>query len=178
MAFIFHPGETAESLLATLRQNDFWGQIVGPHGSGKSTLLATLVPQLEEAGRRVEQFSLHDGQRRLNFDPADWDVSKQVIVDGYEQLGWLSRRRLKRACTACGAGLLVTSHRSVALPPLYSTEVTLSLARQIVAELLPPRCTLIGEEDVAQSLAQHGQNLREALFSLYDLYEARRQTTG
>jgi hypothetical protein len=94
LPFLFDRGISVEILLDGLRRNAWWGQIVGAHGSGKSTLLATLVGAFEEAGRRTVEFTLHDGQRKLpdsKGSGAAWDPQTQVIVDGYEQLSWLSR---------------------------------------------------------------------------------------
>jgi hypothetical protein len=69
---------------------------------------------------------------------------------------------------------LVTTHVPFGFPLLYRTEVSLSLARRIVDGLLPADCTLISQRDIARCFAQHAGDLREVLFSLYDLYERRR----
>jgi hypothetical protein len=57
--FLFPDGADADSLIARLRGDGWWGQITGPHGSGKSTLVYTLLPKLHAVGRRVELYSLH-----------------------------------------------------------------------------------------------------------------------
>src|SRR5262245_47452345 len=54
-----------EELVGWLEDDQWRGQIIGPHGSGKSTLLAALAPHLEAAGRRVLFYTLRDGQRTL-----------------------------------------------------------------------------------------------------------------
>jgi hypothetical protein len=180
-AYLFSDATTATSLVDRLRRLDWWAQIVGPHGSGKSTLLASLEPLLQRAPRRVVSFTLHDGQRQLPRQdplPAAWDAHTQVVVDGYEQLGWLSRYRLKIACRKRRAGLLVTAHRDVGLPLLLQTKVTLDTAWQLVGDLLSraaeSAAARITRGDVADSLSRHGSNMREILFDLYDLYERRR----
>jgi len=179
MPFRFPAGETAAGLVRRLRQNGWWGQIVGPHGSGKSALLATLIPAIEEAGRHAFLVELHDAQRRLplrlRHTPGP-DSSTVLIVDGYEQLSRWQRFRVKRFCRCNGLGLLVTAHASVCLPDLCKTAPDLPLAQQIVAQLqaeYPPHVT---PDDVARRFAHHAGDLRELLFDLYDLYEQRRGT--
>src|SRR5581483_6754178 len=111
-------------IVERLRQAQSHGEIVGPHGSGKSTLLAALVPAIEAAGRRVLQFTLHDGQRQLPPEllelPAD-ATPTLVMIDGYEQLSRWSRWRLNRFIRRRGWGLLVTSHATAGLPTLFRT---------------------------------------------------------
>jgi len=174
--YCFPPGQSAQGLVRRLRHSAWQGQIIGPHGSGKSALLAALIPAIEDAGRRTILIGLHDGQRRLPIDlkrPSPLDSSTVLIVDGYEQLGRLSRFRLKRFCRRHGIGLLVTAHRPVGLPELFHTATSLGLAQQVVAQLLGERGTLITSEDVAERFSRHGGDLRETLFDLYDLYEHR-----
>ena len=165
-------------LVDRLRQNAWWGQIVGPDGSGKSALLAALVPAIKHAGRRTLVIELHDGQRRLPLDfrrAAESGRSTVLIVDGYEQLGLLSRFRVKRFCRRAGLGLLVTAHAPVGLPDLFHSAVSLQLAQQIVEQLQREHPSHITPEDVAERFSLHGGNLRELLFELYDLYERRRR---
>jgi hypothetical protein len=175
--FVFAAGESAGWLVDRLRTSGWWGQIVGSHGSGKSTLLASLIPALEAAGRGVHLVTLHDGQRRL---PTGLDAlergnpSLQLVIDGYEQLSRWSRWKIKRFCRRQKCGLLVTSHADVGLPELFVVQPRLETARRIAEHLLPPGSQSIGPDDVARSFERHGGDLRETLFDLYDLYEARR----
>ena len=177
LGYLFPPGQSAVGMLDLLRNNHWWGEIIGPHGSGKSSLLAELLPLLEAGGRRVALYSLHQGDRIIPIskaDVADWNEETQVVVDGYEQLSWWSKRRLQGQVKAQKAGLLITAHQPMGLPPLFATQPTLALARQIVAELQKsdPQKTL-ADADVAAAFAAHGANLREMLFSLYDVYQRR-----
>jgi hypothetical protein len=157
-----------------LGESDWLGQIIGPHGSGKSTLIATLVEPLKRAGRQALRFALHDGQRSL---PRDWlrqaraDAARLMIVDGYQQLSFWSRLRLKRVCRRHGWGLLVTAHRDVGFPTLFRTSPSLDVAQAVVAQLLPAGEITVSREQVAKSFAQCQGNLRETLFALYDRYE-------
>jgi hypothetical protein len=178
--FLFPPGEDAETLVRRLEENGWRGEIVGPHGSGKSALLATLLPVVERTGRRPLSIELHDRQRRLPFDLQRRFFEEPftlVVVDGYEQLGFWSRIKLKRLCRRRGWGLVATAHATVGLPLLISTAVTPESARAVVDQLLagqPPPWT---EEEFSERLECHGGNMRETLFDLYDFYE-RRQSGG
>jgi hypothetical protein len=177
--FRFPPGDDAKALVQRLRARDWRGEIIGPHGSGKSSLLAALVPALRDAGKSVLLVELHDGQRRLPVDlkrHPDATGDGVVIVDGYEQLSWLSRLGVKRVCRRRGMGLLVTSHKPAGLPELYRTAPTLELARSIVESLVAGRSASITSAELAERYALHQGNLREMLFDLYDLYESRRLT--
>ena len=84
LPFIFSAGQDAETLISRLRENRWWGEILGPHGAGKSALLATLIPAAERAGRRPLVIELHDKQKCL--PRPELDPSTLLIVDGYEQL--------------------------------------------------------------------------------------------
>jgi hypothetical protein len=181
--FIFFRGESVASLVKGLRKSDWWGQITGPHGSGKSTLVAAVVPVLEAAGRRVVRITVPQDQSHLSR-PFPWQPDgnensvTQVIIEGYERLSWWSRWRVKSACRRRRAGLLVTSHGDAGFPTLYRTEPTLELAKAVVGRLLAPGDVTITEADIAAAFASHPDNLREMLFSLYDLYQTRSAATG
>ena len=167
--FLFAQDETAASLVAKLRAAGWWGQVIGPHGSGKSTLLAALVPALGTEGRRVIRLQ----GERYAVVPPELDELTVLVIDGYEQLSWWSRWRLKSACRRSGAGLLVTAHADVGLPTIFETRPSLELARQLVSRLLPPGDTTITDADIAAAWSRHPGNLREVLFSLFDLYQTR-----
>jgi hypothetical protein len=179
--FLFSAGQDAETLVARLQRNGWWGEIVGAHGAGKSALLATLIPPIELAGRHAVLVELHDGQRRL---PLDLNRDSRLrppailIVDGYEQLSRWRRFLLKRRCRRCGFGLLVTAHASVGLPELYRTAATPDLAERIVGQLMGGRASPLTAMELAECFARHSGNLREMLFDLYDLYEQRRSLGG
>lgn len=178
VAYQFPTGVSAPKLVARLAAQKWRGAVLGSHGSGKSTLIHTLIPVIERAGGSVRHVKLHDGQRRSPQDvalPAPGDAPGVFIVDGYEQLGWWSRWKLKSACRRTGWGLLVTSHAPCGLPELYRTEVSLALVLQLVDHILPPSDRLIQADDVARALAAHPGNVRDTLFALYDLFEQRRR---
>jgi hypothetical protein len=173
--FQFGPDESAETLVRSLAERQWRGQIIGPHGSGKSTLLATLEGALTAGGVRWWSTSLHDGQRRM---PRGWSQlgrarqASLVIVDGYEQLARWQRWLLLAACRRRGWGLLVTAHRDVGLPTLYRTVPSLEMAEQIVGELLAAEAARLPSGQVEALFHAAGGDVRETLFGLYDLWEA------
>ena len=185
--FRFAEGDSADQLIARLATNGWRGAIVGPHGSGKSTLLHTLNPALRAAGCRVRTVSLRDKQGYLPRGSFAFDVvgdacdttrplpSKYhrtlLIVDGYEQLGWLERWRLEWHCRRANLGLLVTSHAPTRIPTLIHLEPDARLLQQLVAELTTDLSTQVVPRHVTASHACHGSNVREILFDLYDLHE-------
>jgi len=174
--YCFADGDSAASPIERLQAAGWWGEIVGPHGSGKSTLVAALVRELERAGRQVVLVTLRDGQRALGVDlrrTVSSGIPTQIIVDGYEQLSRWSRWRLKRQCRRHGWGLLVTSHEPAGLATVAGTAPSLELAQALVAQLTAGSASPITPADVAAAYAAHRGNLREMLFGLYDLHDAR-----
>lgn len=175
--YLFPVGTDTGQVVDKLHDAAWWGQIIGPHGSGKSTLLNTLVPALKQAGRSVAFYTLHRSERRLPIDRAQtraWDSNTQVIVDGYEQLGWMQRIWLRRKCLAQRTGLLVTAHRCMGLPLLWQTTTSTDLAWQIVMRLLArPNYDCISRADVEEAYKTTQGDVRETFMALYDLFERR-----
>ncbi len=173
--YIFPRGDDAQQMVERLREAAWQGEIVGPHGSGKSALLATLMPAIRRAGKKPLLVELHDGQRRLPIDPARLPLEREraiIIVDGYEQLGWWSRSKLRRFCRRKRIGLLITSHRSMGFPELHRTYPTPELAQQIVVRLLAGKsCPEPALTDIQAAFDRHGGDIREMLFELYDHFE-------
>ncbi len=170
------PGGLAE-LADRFRADGGRGGLVGPHGSGKSTLLASLLPLLTDF--TVRRVRLNTSDRVL--PPDLWSLPGPrplLVVDGFEQLGWFARRRVVRDCRRAGAGLLVTTHRSVGLPLLYRTDVTPETLAWVLDRLVPPadRAVLDGF-DSAERLRAHRGSLRDVLLELYDRWEAARGET-
>lgn len=174
MAYLFCDGHGPDAIVQRLAACSGRGAIVGPHGSGKSTMLETLRPRLVAAGWHVVAYTLHDGQRRLPL-PGPPRGRTLVVVDGYEQLGWLSRWRWDRWVRRYRAGLLVTTHEHSSFPTVAETAPSLELVEQIVAELLAPSDDTITTADVRRAFAEQAGNVRETLFDLYDVYERRRR---
>lgn len=179
--FLFDEHPPPESLLDQLRRNGYWGQVIGAHGSGKSALLAALRAALESSGLSVLHIELHAGERRLpiSFRKLRSTANISVIVvDGYEQLSWLTRIRLKHFCRRRKLGLLVSTHHPAGFPTLCTLRPSLPLAQKIAAQLQYGHPELVTPNDVAVCYAAAHGNLREMLFALYDIYERRRGNLG
>ncbi|QDU23404.1 P-loop NTPase family protein [Urbifossiella limnaea] len=165
-------GAELDALVTRFEAAGSWSEVVGPHGSGKSTLLASLLPRL--TAWTVRRVRLGTAERSL--PPELWPLPGPrplLVIDGFEQLGWLGQRRVTRECRRAGAGLLVTTHRPAGLPPLHRTDVTPEALEWVLARLLPAdgRGVLEGY-DAAARLCAHRGSLREVLFELYDRWEA------
>ena len=166
-----------DGLLERLRDLGGTAAIVGPHGSGKSTLLAHLAEAIERRGGQSPRIRLRSWRDGL----AAWRAIFQsvagatVCIDSWECIGPATRILLRLAARLSGCGLLVTSHRGVGMPELARCGTSASLLRAIVRSL--PHCpdwhgTLICEADIEAAFANHGGNLRESLYTLYDRFEA------
>ena len=170
--FFFVDFESATSIVEKLREQHWWGQIVGPHGSGKSTLLETVKPELEAAGRQIVAIKLRQGEHRLPpLAKRTLTTTTQLLIDGYEQLSWWSRWRVRLLCRWCGAGLLVTAHMDVGLPTIFRTQPSQDLVEAVVAQLVGDDKSLISPEDIAGAYKTASGNVRETLFRLYDVYQ-------
>lgn len=177
--YVFPSSDSLAELLGRLREHQWWGEIVGPHGSGKSTLLQSLGLALLEAGRKVHQFTLTAGQRRLPIaavDRSGWDDQTQLVVDGFEQLSWWRRRSLQRICRRQGCGLLITAHRSFGFPPIFNTTTSLELTEQLVVKLLPEGAAdHVSTAEIQDAFQRHQGNMRDVFFDLYDRYECHKR---
>jgi len=166
-----------QQLVDRLAECNWRGQIIGPHGTGKSTLLETLEAPLDKAGRFLLRFTLHADERRM---PAGWrsqirgNTNTQVVIDGFEQLGFFRRRLVRAICTWHRAGLLVTAHESVGLTTIHQTFSSFTLAERVLENLLPDYRRHLDSEAIKQSYQRHQGNIREVLFDMYDLYESLR----
>jgi hypothetical protein len=134
---------------------------------------------LEELGRELHWFTLHSGQRHVPYGAdsrgSSWHSKSLIVVDGYEQLGWVARWALKSRCRQTGAGLLATSHRDVGLPTIVQLNASLSLVERLINELLDQaQLEELGQVDLPGRFRSCKGNVRELLFGLYDLYESSR----
>jgi len=164
----FPTADGLQALIAKLESTRDWGEIIGPHGSGKSTLLASLLPALTTW--RVRHVRLNTSHRKLPTDLFEQpEPGSLLVIDGFEQLGILSRFRVKRHCRHHACGLLITAHRPMGLPVLRRTDVTEASGTELIAKLIPPggERVLLGY-DIGARLHHHRGSLREVLFELYD----------
>jgi len=172
--FLFLDGDSAERIIDRLRNQNWCGQIIGPHGSGKSTLLATLTPLLQDAGRFVLSFKVGPGERRLRpLDSGAITTSTQIIIDGYEQLSWWAKWKVRGMVAKARAGLLVTAHTNVNLPTLYETKPSAEVMSAVVTQLAPNALPVVTSDEIANAYREAGGNMRETLFKLFDVYRQR-----
>ncbi len=172
--FYFPEGISFETLLATLETNAWCGQIIGPHGSGKSTLLAALLPEIAQRRRRIIHLELQDGVRQLPISETDFlemDANTQLAIDGYEQLSFWTRRKIKNRAQKQGFGVIILGHEPLEYPDLYQTSRELSVAKLIVHQLTANTIVRIPDAIVQEHFELYNGNLREMLFSLYDVFE-------
>ncbi len=98
-----------------------------------------------------------------------------LIIDGYEQLSFLSRAKVVWLTKRKAVGLLITSHRRTSVPTLIETQVDVALAEQLLDQLLPvdlpDREKLMNAPHISQLLDRHDGNLREVFMQLYDEIE-------
>jgi hypothetical protein len=119
-------------------------------------------------------FALHDRQQHM---PRGWrarvraERANLIVVDGYEQLGRLSRVALHMYCRWARVGLLVTAHEDVGLPTLVHIEPDVHVTQAVVEQLLAREPTSISRDAVRQCFTSANGNIRETLFALYDRYE-------
>jgi hypothetical protein len=124
---------------------------------------------------------LRDGQRTM---PRGWaaDARSQqanlILVDGYEQLAYWQRLLFRATCRLHGWGLLVTAHSDVGFPTLYQTTASLAVTVRVVDALLKPEVGRLAPEQVAAAYHAAGGDVRETLFRLYDVWEARSQSAA
>jgi energy-coupling factor transporter ATP-binding protein EcfA2 len=172
--FLFLDDDSAEAIVERLKANRWRGQIIGEHGSGKSTLVATLVPLMEAAGKSIVLIKIGPGERRLpEIDKSSLLPTTELIVDGYEQLSWWSRWKLRWLIWRSGAGLVVTSHANVGLPTVYVTKSSEEVASAVVSKLLANEGAPISSSEITDAYRAAGGNVRETLFRLFDVYQQR-----
>jgi hypothetical protein len=188
----FPPGYSEERFWQRFQILGRCGQIIGPHGSGKSTLIRWLVPRLARRGLDVRLIPICSDERQPAVDASvisNWGRNIQVIVDGYEQLSWRWRALLRWQSRRRQCGLVVSAHCDAGLATLYRTCVTPDLANAVVGRLLSkhpnrelilrslcretgqPGQQILSRQAVEALLSRHNGDLRETLFSLYDLCE-------
>jgi hypothetical protein len=163
---------------------DHQGQIIGPHGSGKSTITESFAKFLNLTGTHVIKHVIHDHTRRLSrslseeirniedFQTAESRKTKRnvVIFDGYEQLSYCSRVRLRKLCRQKNCGLLITTHKpqSFVGPILFRTDTSDATVEKLVSYLLDDSRIFPGDSLLRSLRRKHNSNIRAILDSLYD----------
>ena len=176
-------GDNVERLVERFMSEKRIGQIVGPHGTGKSTLLEAIRDRLAQQGQSIVHVELHDDCRQLSIGRDVWRAIKQnaartlLAIDGFEQLGRLTRWSIVYAARRRGFGLLITAHdeSSAAIPVLYRTEIDRQVASDLVDELTTDYPFAVDQSDLDELILQHAGDFRAVLFTLYDRFEESRR---
>jgi len=167
-------------LLARLSAIHGSAAIVGPHGSGKTTLLGHLADALEARGERVARAKLRRTRDAVALLMAVARTQPGVIfcVDSWERLARPWALLIRRSAAASRVRLLVTAHRAGLLPTLWECTSTPAVLDAIVASLPPggPDGPSVDGIEVEQAFRAASGDIREALFILYDAFEARART--
>jgi predicted ATPase len=164
-----------------ISRNERIMQIVGAHGSGKSTLLWTLARHLEQQGQPVQMETLNGQHRQLTKNSVpdnpvpEKNSSTFFLLDGFEQLSFLSRLSLFLQFRSCYGNLLLTTHQPVfGIPILYRTkpeyEVFRSLVRQLTKSSSVPQHA-VDEQTLRNIYDRAAGNFRTAFFELYDVMQ-------
>ncbi len=151
--------------------------IVGPHGSGKTTLLGHLADALEAQGERVVRTRVGRGRDAVMLLAAVATARRGdiICVDSWERLGVPWALIIRRCALASRVRLLVTAHRAGDIPTLWQCSTTPALLGAIVARLPVDGSgsRLIEDSDTRKAFHTASGDIREALFLLYDTFEAR-----
>ncbi len=153
--------------------------IVGPHGSGKSTVLAHLLAELRRQGVVVRWMRLRSFRDlpTLLVAMASSGQETTLGVDSWECLGPMAGWLVRGLALVRGCRLVVTSHRAGAFPVLVECRPSPAVLESLVCRLPAADGWLgriIQSADLESAFALHGGDIREALFDLYDRFEARR----
>ena len=181
----FFNGENANKLAQQfLSMKSKRGIIVGPHGSGKSTLVATILQEIATLSPKLSTHSVRfstnqSPARALRSSLAQWQPNSVVVLDGYEQLSLWSRWQADRRARSQSVSILATAHQPVrGFDLLWQTSVDENSSRWVVEKLLVQAGAVASVETLVDSAAwqrsreQHGQNLRESLFDMYDWWQS------
>ena len=186
LSFVGLDDQTLDGLAEKLIQQNGNGQIVGPHGTGKTTLTFELqkrIARLNDTNTNYRFVRKTVGPRqtiRTSEQAAEFNPhSKTILVlDGVELLSWLQRLALIKTCQRKRIGFLVTAHRPVwGLPVLVSTKPDRSQFEAIVRQLTRDCDFQISTDRLNELYTNNNGNIREALMSCYDDFEASRAKT-
>ncbi len=177
MPYLFPKGADIAKVVERLRQNEWRGAIIGPHGSGKSTLIAALMDELARRSISVRHVALHADERKPPSDLLVKFESRLLIIDGFEQLSWWTRKQMVSAMRKTHGGLVIVAHNERAtcgIHAVFRTVSDLQTLQNIIENYLPPEANWIQSEELSMAFYAHQGNLRNALFALYDLFEMKR----
>ena len=196
-------GEQAlDGLAKTLIKQKGPYQIIGPHGVGKTTLTYDLEERVERLCGSDTAFNFlrktisRSGEVRFanSSRHATWkedfsenefaggnsiSVETLLVLDGVERLSWFQRLALLKSCRKKRIGLLLTSHRHVwGVRTLVELEPKFSRFESVCNELTAGREFQLASQRLHEIFSNVKGNMREALMTCYDDFEASRAKTA
>jgi len=143
--------------------------LVAPHGAGKSTFMDAFQGRLETSGHSVLRLFLNQESNKL--EGQQWNLlelcrQQIVMLDGEEQLGYLSRRRFYQLTQNC-SGLIITRHKPAELPQLFSLDPNIQLLTTCIERLAPKHLSQL-QPMLSGWWHEHDGNIREILLQCYD----------
>ena len=186
LSFVGLDDQTLDGLAEKLIQQNGNGQIVGPHGTGKTTLTFELQKRIARLNATNTNYrfvrktvgprqTIRTSEQAAEFNPHSKTI---LVLDGVELLSWLQRLALIKTCQRKRIGFLVTAHRPVwGLPVLVSTKPDRSQFEAIVRQLTRDCDFQISTDRLNELYTNNNGNIREALMSCYDDFEASRAKT-
>lgn len=172
LGFCWPEGGSMAVLMAEWRSAGCRGAVAGAKGNGKSTLLREWMAALAEEGWVCWALRLTEESPRLprKLAPPVGSDGRPVcaVLDGAEQMGWVDRRRWRRAVRRL-QGEIQTCHdpRGARLPVLWTLQAGPAQVEHLLGQLLGGARGRV-PESAAELLAAHQGDVRQLLRSLYD----------
>ena len=158
--------------------------IIGPHGTGKTTLIRCVQAGLSQHFKgQIVETTLRLGQKQVDLwsKVKTLDATSLLIVDGYEQLGWLGRTRLSLSQRSRSFGLLVTSHQPpVGFSVIATTKPDKQVAKRLTEFLLRDikDSRFLPENEFQRCWQDSKGNMRTLWAKLYDWFELQLQVVA
>ena len=187
---------TLDRLAETLIRQGCHGQIVGPHGVGKTTLTFEIEKRMERlrgtgtafkfirktigsrGGVRLARSSMSGDFLTSDSSPAMGFNKTILVLDGVERLSWFQRLALLKSCQRKRIGLLITSHRRIwGVPILVELDPDLSRFESVFKTLTTDNDFQLSSARLNEIFCDNEGNMREALMTCYDEFEASRAKT-
>ena len=206
LAFVGLEEAVLDRLARKLVQQNGNGQIVGRHGVGKTTLTyelerrVAIVCDMEmdfkfvrktiglrgrvRSANAVKQVlssgSSYDGEySSIDPHPTSRSANVVLVLDGFERLSWFQRIALIKSCQRKRIGLLLTSHRRIwGVPTLIELEPDFARFKSVFECLISGGKFQLSSERLREIFANNDGDMREALMSCYDEFEASRARTA
>ena len=162
-----------ERLLGRIAEMRYRCSIVGSEGAGKTTLLEEIRERLKQDGLSVRLIRINR-ERKVSWSELKGEIGKQggfeiLLLDGSEQLSWVTWYRLKHFTNKQKMGLIITSHREGMLPLVFECRTSEGLLGELLNELVG-ESSVLTDEFIDELYLRHGGNIRMALRELYDIW--------